>query len=1488
MVYIRAREPKLAEPDMKTGKILHILILFLTGIYLAAHVILHNSQIQEKSARHIAGIISSATETEISAGKMQFTFPFGFQVDNLTVYDLSGDTLAHIGSATFRLKPLNLLERRISITSIGIYNPDIRLKTDSAGQYRNWSFLIKEKVKDDSPLKLALNANSIFIKNGSLEFDAADIPETPGLFNKNHIGIHSLTASISLKELKSDTVSVYIRKAGFREKSGFALTKSRGSIFAGPSGTRAIGLTVKTPESAVNFDRIEIGAGLGSSFSSTSRICTDFSSYVTCADFKAFLPQLATMTEKVRIDVSCDGSLEEMEISDMCIQDSRGTFRIRLHGTARNPMEPERIELSGGRLKASLSDNFCPWLEKQLAGFGLRQLPRQAHTGNTELEMTLDGTVSDLVAKAALKTEQGSVMADVDGKSGKYFTRMNIQRANLGFFTGNHELGNFTGAIQWNTFMNDSTITLDDVRADIASATFRKFTYRNAVLKARSELSRNGRGVETLEGSVAYGDSVGSLNAKASYMADNGSGPSVWADIACEKLWLSDLNLYNKAEKAEISAHAVARLSGTGIDDMVGKVSIDSLSYSDNLGRYFMENLTTTIAEVSGNHRMTSVTSDFMNLSLIGDYRLTTLPSTFMTVFSELMPSLSEMAFDKAGIKPEKGFQPNSFVLSATIGYTDIFRSLFHIPLDISDYSTVNCIADGHSGSLSASIGIPGLAYAGNSVENGKISVDINNGACHSTVNGTARVKGLEPTDLSVMLTAFDDNATSLISISNRKEGLFDGSFLVSSNFVEYRKNEGWLQWNCMIDTTTVTFSNAQWNISPLSLELDSSHVHINHLMVNNSRNQYITADGIVGRDSTEVLNVALKGMDIDKLSQMLGASGLDAHGIINGNISLVSLLETPVFYGNIDIDDFGILNSYHGNVKADCKWNPELSRIEISAKANDPGISSTIVDGWFVPADKYIDTHISANRTDLNFLNKWLDPVFTELSGRASGNIHLLGKVPSLDIIGEAIVEEGYFNLRSTSTAYLVENDTIWFKDNLMDFHSLELTDEYGHPGLLNCQIRHDNLSNFEVDINATANGIQAFYMPRTEDSNIDAKVFADGSVTLTYTPADGIFISADASTAPGTRVNIDLSKSSATNYNFLTIVDRSEIRSGISPAVSGNMTGNKVSRSRLGIDFNIQCNDNTRIEVSGGSLTGSLSGSGLISAKYDWKNPNVILNGQYNVGQGQCMLTLENLIRIDFALLQTSNVRFNGAPLETELDLHAYHNVTGASLSMLDPSYTGHKNTKVRCLLDISGGVQEPSLAFDVDAPDGTADEKSILSTALATEEQRNTQFLYLLATGNFYTFDYADSETMNGGQSTMESILNSTINGQINNLISNVLDSDIFSFSSAFNASSYLPGYETSMTGRELEGMLEARLLDNRLLINGNFGYREDLYSDNTNFIGDFEVEWLLVPQYGISVMGYSKNNDRYFSKTTLTTQGVGLKFEKDFDSIFRRRK
>ncbi len=85
-------------------------------------------------------------------------------------------------------------------------------------------------------------------------------------------------------------------------------------------------------------------------------------------------------------------------------------------------------------------------------------------------------------------------------------------------------------------------------------------------------------------------------------------------------------------------------------------------------------------------------------------------------------------------------------------------------------------------------------------------------------------------------------------------------------------------------------------------------------------------------------------------------------------------------------------------------------------------------------------------------------------------------------------------------------------------------------------------------------------------------------------------------------------------------------------------------------------------------------------------------------------------------------------------------------------------------------------------------------------------------------------------------------------------------------------------------EVDVALSSRLLDNRLLINGNFGYR-DRSTSQTTFVGDFDIEYLLSKSGNLRLKAYNHFNDQnYYLRQALTTQGIGVIYRKDFDNPF----
>ena len=75
--------------------------------------------------------------------------------------------------------------------------------------------------------------------------------------------------------------------------------------------------------------------------------------------------------------------------------------------------------------------------------------------------------------------------------------------------------------------------------------------------------------------------------------------------------------------------------------------------------------------------------------------------------------------------------------------------------------------------------------------------------------------------------------------------------------------------------------------------------------------------------------------------------------------------------------------------------------------------------------------------------------------------------------------------------------------------------------------------------------------------------------------------------------------------------------------------------------------------------------------------------------------------------------------------------------------------------------------------------------------------------------------------------------------------------------------------------------------------NIGYKSDgiipasefRYNPNatSSFISDFDIRYLLLPNGNLSIKVYNQTNDRYFTRNSLNTQGIGLLMKKDFSYL-----
>lgn len=1463
---------------VKVAKIIHVAILVLSVLLLTGQMLLCSRRMQEKAAELVTSYGSSVLETGFCASSIRFTYPFGLEIKGLCILDERQDTLVSVPMAIAHFRPGQLLYRKLSISGIRLIHPSVRLYADSTGARPNYAFLTDLFGGNGEKTRMMLRANSIVLRNASFTYDILDRPVTEGRFDPCHAGIDNLNASISLKALGTDTAAVSVRKLRARERSGFQIRSLRGNFSAGPHSVSIDGLTLHTQESTVSVLELKSQVGLADLRKPDPSVSFTASAVATVTghDFKAFIPGLAGMNEKVTasLDAKCDSN--RLTLTDLALKLGRGEFTMNSSATVtpdsafsfKNPFN-SHAECSA---RCRFTEDLPMWLERQLSGLDLHVPDVCRNIGNGSLSVEAGSSSSALEFTMNIDTESGVTILKFDGENGNCSVSVDASDIQVGRIAGTLQAGPCSFTLNAAAGSNGDSI-VGNADIDISSAVIGGYCYKDIAASADVD-------GDTYRASINFSDNNGALSLLAGMRCND--VPQFWAQIGIDTVRLDRYSL-GQLDSIGVSGRLTARFSGTDIDLIDGSLSIDSLFCSRPDDRnWYMDNMTATLTGGGTDRRTATVSSDFANAAMAGDFRLSTLASSFSTLASVIAPTLADWLELNVPACRKKVTNENSLVFNADIASLDFADVVLDFPAELTSDVSLNLSMNERDESFRLLATIPGLRYNGNLISGFDMSATLDEGVFHSEICGDFLSESGKHFNLDNYADAASGRPDSVdigIRIGDNQTGT-SIPLLAHLRFDEISSRQ--LKSSVFIDSSCISFNSDLWELELDSISAVKGSFNISDLQFRNRENaSSLSANGTVSADSTDILHLAINNLDMEGLTSLAGTGRMGLKGIASGQLDLIGLLGKTAFEGSLDVKGLEFMTSSQGDLEADFFWDPHLSQVSISGIAVDSTHSArTVMNGFYRPADSFIDMKIGATHTDLHFLNTWTSGTFSELGGRVTGDIRLTGYGHNLDLEGEAILEDGLFDLESIGARFVVKEDTLRFEPGKMLFDNIDLSDEYGHTGTMNCHIGHEHFHNFNVDLSAHVNDMMVYRVSESDKSNIFATVFAEGSVKLGYDGTNGLDIKVDASTADGTRFGFKQANGQVASYNFLTIIDRNGISTDPTATFgTDELTPQPYRRSKFNLDLNVKCDNSAILDLSMGSLTGLMRGDGNIGVKYNSKD-GIMLNGFYNLSYGMCSLSLEDLIRKDFSLREGSYVRFNGPLMDTELNLLTYHSVNSATVYDLDPSVSSNSSTRVRCLMDITGTAGSPELSFDIDIPNGTAQEKDILASATATEEQRSLQFMYLLAIGRFYSYDVNADAQNAGSPSAMESLVNSAVNGQINRIMSSFIHNDKISLSSNLSAGSYLSNDATNLSNRELEGILEAHLLDNRLLVNGNFGYRQNAIDNTSNFIGDVEVRYKLLPRQGISLKGYNKSNDKYFSKTTLTTQGVGLVFERDF--------
>lgn len=1450
--------------------IIRTLIWGVFILYIGFSVFLNLPFAQKKMASIVSSTLEQILKTEVSVGHISLDIFRRIIVEDVLLKDKRGNEMITVSRLSARYEPLSLLEEKITINSIQLLGFSVQLNKETPDSETNIQFLLDAFAQKDSVKKepnLDLRINSVLIRRGNVSYDVQSIPETPGKFNPSHIGIQDFEATISVKALRGDSLNATIRRLAFTEKSGLELKKMGVRLIADNNHLTINEFTVQFPNTTIGLDNMEI------QFDSLQHLPlmtsdVDYKGEIKASlflpDFSPIIPQVKGLSNPIRLQTSFRGQGKNIDLLDLSLSDN---MNLNLQGNA------SMSDWDAGR-------NM--YLQAQLTDFSINHSGLKYYlnnlTGNVppiiermnyiKFKGATNGFLHDLRVNGKLETSAGLLSTDLwvktnDEQKRTYTGKFASNNLDLGKLFDEKKLGKTRFNIEVKGLEMKNHYPEAHIKGIVSALDYSNYQYKDITLDG---IYKDGG----FDGHLSLNDENGCIQIDGMFNLKR-TVPSLNLHASIRNFRPNELNLSDKYVDSDISFNFNADLRGNTIDDIEGEVLVDSLiMHAPNNQGYSLESLK-LLAIQETNEKRIQIDSPFMNLIMRGNYSFQTIPASIKQMLQRNLPSLL--------VTNDMSEKNNDFQFDIHIIDTELFKKVFYIPIELHMPASLSGYINDNENSLHIEGYFPKLSYKGKLYESGAFLCENLSESFNCQLHGSMLMGSGAMLNLSVDSKANNDQIKTVFNWGNNTDVTYSGQWATLTRFSQSDTDSLKLQTDIEILPSTIVLSDSIWHIQSSHIEIDNEKFYINNFSIERPE-QFLRINGNITDKETDSCMVDLKNIDVQYVLDMLRFQAVQFGGLATGKVLLKQILDTPIINASLHVRDFSVNKGLMGDADILGVWDNELPGIRLKANMTEKQLSSTCVTGYVSPKLKALDLNIQADSTNIDLLSPYLDGIFSELDGRVNGNVRLHGGFKALDFEGAVSVMMDA-KLDALNTYFQIHNDSILLSSGSFDLDNVRIYDREGNMGKVNGALKHTHLRDLKYYFDIQSENMLLYDTQDNTNELFYGKVYGTGSVNVNG-GNNAMNVNATFTTGPNTTFTyINGVSSEAANNQFITFIDKTpkRIQDSIQTELYHHTDLIEENEENgpsmdLRINMKIDANPNANMKVIMDPIAGdniTARGNGNFQVDY-YNKGDFRIFGHYTVDDGMYKLNMQDIIRKDFAIQSGSSITFTGDPYLANLDVQAIYTVNSVSLSDLTTDASQNQSTiKVNCIMDLTGSLASPSIKFDLDLPGVSEEDREMVRSLVSTEEQMNTQIIYLLGIGKFYAYNYAENSNRSNATS---SLAFSTLSSQLNNMISQVMENK------NWNIGANLSSGQDGWNGVEAEAILSGRLLNNRLLINGNFGYRENVMT-NTNFIGDFEAIWLLTPNGEFRIRGYNQTNDRYFSESTLTTQGIGLMYKKDFN-------
>lgn len=1480
------------------------LLILLVTIPAALYVVLSTPWAQEKLCAVAQDELTKLLGTEVTIGSVEY-LPF----DQIAVYDAKvnddyGTPCLDVKSIQGHFELWTFLTKGRIIIDYAVID-ELNAKTyrqtpDSPLNIAGIIDKLQPKDKDKPPSRINLAIRMAEIKNSGATYDVLSAPRRVKGFDKNHIKITDLDVFALLPCAGNEKVEVDIKHLSFNEQSGFALSNLTSRVRYTHTSLDLSDVAITLPQSKVMLGNYALGYTNPGELANVIKnrpldIAILKDSYLTLSDIAAFVPKLSDINRRFYITADAELSFPKAKVRTIEIEEvTDGGLSLRINGNIAGLNDLRNLSFTALKTEFTVYPGSLLDLIKRFditLPSHTAQLLKEARylKGNIEA----NGSMTEATAKIDLKTALGNLYLDCQAKSNTNHDNVEatfetrLGNVNLGKLASDDRLGildaNAGGTLAWTRGKTPwGNVWTEIIRAKYAALEVMPSQVhadldKNGSFNGKVGLCTNKGAVEmTFDGSIAPDDPRLALNGK-----------------------LDSLDLYatgiTKSDKSyKLSAVLDADLRGElkkWVEGYVNIHDIDLLSDNADYRNLHIDHLDLT-ASTKGSRHTLELGNDFINGNIQGRISFYTLPAAIRAFASKFVPAFVAPV-QQALLQGEDN--ENVFTYEFEINHTASLSEFFDLPVEIVYPVSIDGSLNSVSQHALFALDAPYIQKGENIIEHTSLQLVADSlsdtGRLYytsqfPTKKGDMTIKGLTQLRADSLDTQIDwhiERQTpigGILSFSNSVGRDVDGQPFVTMEF----------------KPSDITFGNDTWHINPSRIDYKKNSLKVDDFTMTNG-SQLLGINGINDPyypDREIVLTI--KDLQLVQIFETLDINKALIGGTANGTFHISNLLGGSPMLATDDlhVDDIGYNYCVLGDADLSAHWDNNEKAFYLDADITEPGGEHSRIWGNIYPMTESLDINFDAHDAKVGFMKPFINAFAGDITGYVTGKARLFGTFKYIDMEGDIYARDLGIKIDFTNTWYYT-SDSLHLEPGIIAIDNVTVKDEYGNPALLNGWVKHTFFKDPAFDFKVTdAKGLLCYDVTSQLSPDWYGRIFGNGSASITGYPGT-VNIGVNMTTTPGSTFTFVLSDmNEATDYTFLKFRDKAvlavkdtlELEDRV-PAVVREYQQRKLAQknqiqqpSAYNMDIQVDITPDARMTLVMDPVGGDevrAYGNGHLRMTYTSLDNDLKMYGTYAIDRGSYNFTLQDIILKDFVLRPGSSISFLGDPYSARLYIKAAYALT-ANLSDLDESFMQDKELNrtrvpVEALLNVTGDMRQPDISFDLAFPTLQSDVYRKVRSIISTDDMMNRQILYLLALNRFYTPDYMNATKGN----ELFSVASSTISSRLGDMLGKLNEN--------LTISPTLRSDKGDFSDVEFDLALSSTLLNNRLRLNGNFGYRDK--SLNTNqFIGDFDAEYLLNKSGVWRLKAYNRYNDQnYYLRSAQTTQGVGIMFRRDFDDLFR---